>query len=316
MDSFIMRPAAVGIDIEGYLQVTDEGDETITNDARLLRINPQTGKQFCVAEDRVARLDTLALELDDVRDLVFDREASSVYSINSVDPPDPNAFQSPLIRFDTTAGFFDETFSAEFVNPRGIAIAENRDIITVDAGDPAMTTDKRLLRTDPILPSNTNEPEIVNGSTTLADPFGVAVDQIARPTDPPVDSDGDGVFDPEDNCIDTPNPNQVFPDLGDELATEANRFGSVCFGTCPPGGCTCDVDGNGSVGLSDFLILNAEFGNDCDAFPEFECSADCFLPADSIVGLPDFLALLDQFGEQTPGTFGALVKSPFGDACP
>ena len=61
-----------------------------------------------------------------------------------------------------------------------------------------------------------------------------------------------------------------------------------------PGKCPWDLDGNGTVGAGDLLILVANFGP-CDG----ECPAD--FDGDGFVGVLDLLALIAKFGE-CPGT--------------
>ena len=82
--------------------------------------------------------------------------------------------------------------------------------------------------------------------------------------------------------------------LGDYLITAASDAGGrgtvyVIAGTvAPPIG---DLDGDGHVGITDFLLLLAEWGpcDDCGA-----CAAD--LDGDCVVGITDFLMLLANWG--------------------
>jgi hypothetical protein len=60
----------------------------------------------------------------------------------------------------------------------------------------------------------------------------------------------------------------------------------------PPPSCPADIDGDGQVGVTDFLALLAAFGP-CPAPPD-PCPAD--IDGDGQVGVTDFLALLAAFG--------------------
>ena len=91
------------------------------------------------------------------------------------------------------------------------------------------------------------------------------------------DADNDGIADSCDNCPDVFNPRQEDSD-GDGI-------GDAC--EAPPG----DLDGDGTVGASDLLILLANWGpcGDCK-----DCPAD--LDGDCTVGASDLLILLANWG--------------------
>ena len=91
------------------------------------------------------------------------------------------------------------------------------------------------------------------------------------------DEDRDGIADSCDNCPNIFNPQQEDSD-GDGI-------GDACENP------TGDIDGDGIVGLSDLLILLAEWGpcGDCK-----DCPAD--LDGDCTVGLSDLLILLANWG--------------------
>lgn len=85
--------------------------------------------------------------------------------------------------------------------------------------------------------------------------------------------------------------------------------GSVVFGEvslCDPN-TLGDIDGNGDVGFSDFLILSNNFGSDVSSHSEgdIDCSGD--------VAFADFLVLSTNFG-QTVGAEASSVPEPSGFA--
>jgi hypothetical protein len=60
-----------------------------------------------------------------------------------------------------------------------------------------------------------------------------------------------------------------------------------------PAPCTGDIDGGGDVGVTDFLLLLADWGPCPDPCPP-SCAAD--LDGDCTVGITDFLLLLANWG--------------------
>jgi len=114
----------------------------------------------------------------------------------------------------------------------------------------------------------------------------------------PVDSDGDGVPDYADNCIDTPNVDQAEGNLG---------FGVACDTFCYAPDCSirCDLNGDNKVGAPDFTGLLDQIGRDCT--PEglsTDCTADC--TGDGRVGSPDFSLLIAELGNDLAGPQGPL----------
>ncbi|MEE9130465.1 MAG: FG-GAP repeat protein [Phycisphaerales bacterium] len=91
------------------------------------------------------------------------------------------------------------------------------------------------------------------------------------------DADNDGIADMCDNCPDVFNPQQEDRD--------EDGVGDACDG--PPG----DLDGDGSVGATDLLILLVNWGRcaDCD-----DCIAD--IDGNCTVGASDLLILLANWG--------------------
>jgi hypothetical protein len=62
--------------------------------------------------------------------------------------------------------------------------------------------------------------------------------QVLPPDAGPIDSDGDGTVDPEDNCPAVPN--------GDQADADADGLGDACD-RCPQGGSDLDLDGDGVI---------------------------------------------------------------------
>lgn len=88
------------------------------------------------------------------------------------------------------------------------------------------------------------------------------------------------------------------------LATEGVLvFGDVAACNANSGG---DLNGDGSVGFPDFLILSANFGSETDGTSHATGDINC----DGSVGFPDFLVLSANFGNTTGGA--ASVPEPSG----
>jgi len=99
----------------------------------------------------------------------------------------------------------------------------------------------------------------------------------------PFDLDGDSRFLDDPDTPDTGVPGNGFAEVVD--------MGAFEFGTAPaPLG---DLDGDGSVGINDFLLLLGAWGP-CDAPCPPSCAAD--LDADCNVGITDLLILLGNWG--------------------
>jgi len=74
-----------------------------------------------------------------------------------------------------------------------------------------------------------------------------------------VDSDGDGVVDDIDNCIDIPNPDQV--------DTDGDGLGDACDD---------DIDGDGILNVDDVCPMNSPgLTVDCIGRPRLDMNNDC-----------------------------------------
>ena len=98
-----------------------------------------------------------------------------------------------------------------------------------------------------------------------------------------VDTDADGVCDAQDNCLETPNP--------DQRDTNLDGFGNVC---------DADFDGDGLVGLPDRGTLLAHFGFRAGD-PQYDPDLD--VNGDGDIGNPDLGSLKRSFG-LPPGPSG------------
>lgn len=294
---FFHSPVSTGIDPDGYLQVTDEGSET--EPGRIILVSPATGKQWCLAEGDTSGIFGV-VPIGGVQDVIFDEDGSAVLGANG-------ASAASILRFDPSPdiGFFQESDSSAYGTARGLAIAENRDILAVDAGQ--APGEGRVLRLDPLPLSGIPVP--VPNSEDLDDPFGVAVSGKPRLNPSPNDTDSDGIPDREDNCINTPNPDQAEGEMGFGVACDTG-----CYDNCPT--VQCDATGDGRVGGPDFTIFMSEVGDDCTSFEALTCASDC--TGDGKVGGPDFTLLISEVGRVgAAGPKGDLIDlDPLGPCTP
>ncbi|MGI0149732.1 MAG: DUF7450 family protein, partial [Thermoplasmata archaeon] len=127
----------------------------------------------------------------------------------------------------------------------------------------------------------------VNTPVVFRDQFRTLEATTLRPTvfcapvEKSPDSDGDGVVDAEDNCVDVPNPGQVNAD--------GDAFGDAC---------DCDFDNNGICGFSDFNVFLACFGQTVPgAGPADDpLCEESDMDDNGIVGFSDFNLFLAGFG--------------------
>ncbi len=114
----------------------------------------------------------------------------------------------------------------------------------------------------------------------------------------PPDSDGDGVHDYADNCLDVPNRDQANTDRAGEPQ------GSAPMGNA----CDCDFDNDGFCGIPDFDLF----------LPDFVAGVDSGLGTDMDgvpgVGIGDFNRFLPGFAASVPGP-GALPGSVVDGTC-
>ena len=105
----------------------------------------------------------------------------------------------------------------------------------------------------------------------------------------PIDTDSDGLLDPVDNCIASPN-GPAAPDSGgnEQLDTDQDGFGNAC---------DPDFNGNGIVDPADFSLLKSRFGQ--PGFPDQD------LNGNGVVDPFDFSLFKLMFG-QSPGPSGIV----------
>lgn len=104
----------------------------------------------------------------------------------------------------------------------------------------------------------------------------------------PSDSDGDGIVDPQDNCLLEANPLQTDSD-GDQCGN----------------GCDADYDQNGLVGTADFNRFRLAFGSALSD-PAYDPPVD--FNADGVIGVPDFDFFRGSFGTP-PGPSGTTAST-------
>lgn len=129
---------------------------------------------------------------------------------------------------------------------------------------------------------------------------GLPLAASAGPATGSADSDADGVDDDFDNCL--------FVQNADQVDTNHDGCGDAC--TAPV---TCDGTGDTVVGSPDFVLLIANYGNNCNTSPELDCRPDC--NSDDIVGAPDFSAMFSEYGNKTGPSGITTVQCMPGCAC-
>lgn len=92
-----------------------------------------------------------------------------------------------------------------------------------------------------------------------------------------LDTDGDGVADASDNCVDVANL---------QLDTDQDGYGNRC---------DADLNNDGVVGVPDWLLFQTLYS---DAAPEVDFNED------GVVGVPDFLHFLSAYAARTLGPSG------------
>lgn len=108
------------------------------------------------------------------------------------------------------------------------------------------------------------------------------------------DADGDGIADPDDNCLLVANPSQA----------DSNQDG---FGNA----CDADLSNDGVVGLQDLSMCTATMGLG-EGHAGYDPDADHSEPPDGWVGLPDLSVLIQGLG-QPPGPSGLACAMPYHD---
>ena len=98
--------------------------------------------------------------------------------------------------------------------------------------------------------------------------------------------------------------------LPEGVTADTSRLASegvIVFGDAPAPGIAGDLDGDGTVGFPDFLLLSDSFGSAVDP-PGSGADID----GDGTVGFPDFLVLSNNFGQSAaasvpePASFALL----------
>jgi hypothetical protein len=105
-----------------------------------------------------------------------------------------------------------------------------------------------------------------------------------------LDTDGDGVFDVDDNCSSNPNPNQCDSDQ--------DGYGNICDG---------DFDQNGIVDASDFPIFIARHATAVDSGKNEDMDCNCCVNANDFDGY-----FLPQISQGFPGPSGRACQGTPG----
>lgn len=117
---------------------------------------------------------------------------------------------------------------------------------------------------------------------------------------PDGDSDGDGIQDNIDNCVDVKNPTQ--------FDVDRDGYGNIC---------DPDINNDNVVGIPDLGALRASFGSAAGS-PTFNAAAD--INEDEVIGIPDLGALRAAFGggpgPSGRGCAGAGGIGSSGENCP
>jgi hypothetical protein len=125
---------------------------------------------------------------------------------------------------------------------------------------------------------------------------GLPLAASAGPNLDATDTDGDGVNDAFDNCVDIANSGQADADH--------NGCGDACQ-------IPCDANNDGIMGGPDFACVIANFGTDFGEHgPPVGSTCDC--NGDGIVGGPDFAAIIANFGKKS-GISGIPIGNPLHD---
>jgi hypothetical protein len=132
------------------------------------------------------------------------------------------------------------------------------------------------------------------------------------------DSDGDGVLDEDDNCVEVPNEDQADFDLDgvgdvcDNCSEAVNPAQDDCDDDFCGNLCDCDYDQSGACGWGDFGLYSASYGlydSTCQQHVEP-------ISPDRAVGFPDFGFFAANFGQRpgpsgtTPGTVACPIWEP------
>ncbi|MDJ0785867.1 MAG: hypothetical protein QNK05_03610 [Myxococcota bacterium] len=137
---------------------------------------------------------------------------------------------------------------------------------------------------------------LVNPVHPNAAVLGVSSDYTALVTDeyvPMEDADGDGIADPDDNCVDVPNADQA--DADHPADDDASLAGIQHYGDA----CDPDLDGDGSVAPADFFgFFRPCLGTQVATTPS--CAASDF-DGDGLVGPSDFFGVMRPYLGGPPG---------------
>jgi hypothetical protein len=106
------------------------------------------------------------------------------------------------------------------------------------------------------------------------------------------DTDGDGIPDTSDNCIDVAN-GPLLPDAGghSQLDTDGDGYGNAC---------DCDFDQSGACNIADFSIFRVDF------WATWDSGVGTDMDGSGRVGIGDFSLFRDGFWATVPGPSGVV----------
>jgi streptogramin lyase len=229
-------PAGLAFDRNGTLLIANRGDtaDTPAVPTGLARVNPANGAAGEVVNDALLG-QTVDVALDVNGDyLISDRGNQTIWRYVPFLPPPNN--------------LFSVSTEDEIVTLRGLTLDLNRSILVGNQRDQGASD---ILRMDPTSGAQTDVTPLLD----FAGIQDVALDVV--PTPPPLDSDGDGHLEADDNCPDVSN--------ADQRDTDGDGAGDAC---------DTDDDDDGDLDTADNcrLIPNPEqqdsnqdgYGNLCD----------------------------------------------------
>jgi hypothetical protein len=227
--------------------------------AGILNVGPLTIENSIVAGNQAGFADD-----------IWDTGATTPTGANLIGSNDGNSFPAgPLV--GTLAAPLDPGLA-----PLGDAGGPT-DTLALLSGSPAIDAAVLTANSPPADQRGFSRPVDGDGDTIPVNDLG------AYEADPPPDSDGDGIVDPQDNCMVVGNPAQQ--------DTDGDLFGNAC---------DCDFDQDGTCGIQDFNLFLLDFTSSNDS------GSGTDMDGDGGVGIGDFNLFLPGFQSGAPGPSGLV----------
>jgi hypothetical protein len=120
----------------------------------------------------------------------------------------------------------------------------------------------------------------------------------------PIDTDNDGIFDDQDNCILIPN-GPLIPNAGDnsQRDTDGDGYGNMCDADL------INTDGLNTVNLSDYSQFRGVFGTSAPGVAPYSLSDHADFNGDGVVNLSDYSIFRASFGK-APGPSCCAISQP------